>query len=184
MTNKVSSAENQQERLRTSNWIVGFVDGEGAFLISILKNPKSKTGWQVFPEFIVTQGAKSKEVLYLIKEFFGCGQVYLNRRHDNHTEDLYRYCVRSLGELSDVIIPFFKEFPLKTHKAKDFEIFCQAFELISQRKHLTTSGLTEIANLAMQMNRKVKPKFLESPLTIRQTAVRDSSSTEEIVASA
>src|SRR3989344_1277538 len=100
-------ADNQQERLRTTGWIVGFTDGEGAFLVSILKNPTSKTGWQVFPEFIVTQGAKSKDVLHLFKQFFDCGQVYINKRFDNHNEDLYRYCVRSITDLREKIIPFF-----------------------------------------------------------------------------
>ena len=32
-----------------------------------------------------------------------------------------------------------------------------------------TDGLFEIANMTMRMNRKVKPRFLESSHTIRQT---------------
>ena len=47
-------ADNQQERLRTVGWIVGFVDGEGCFSVTIQKATTS-TGWQVFPEFVVTQ---------------------------------------------------------------------------------------------------------------------------------
>lgn len=165
----VSSADNQQERLRIQGWLVGFTDGEGAFTISILKNSTSKTGWQVFPEFIVTQGAKSREVLDLFQDYFGCGKVYLNRRFDNHNEDLYRYCVRSLSDLKTKIIPFFRENPLKSHKAEDFKLFCQAMEAISGGEHLNIIGLEKIAHIAMRMNRKVKPRFLESSQTIRQT---------------
>ena len=58
MTENAHSADNQQERLEMNGWLVGFTDGEGAFTISILRNLTSRTGWQVFPEFIVTQGAK------------------------------------------------------------------------------------------------------------------------------
>lgn len=166
---KISSADNQQERLRTEGWLVGFTDGEGAFTVSIVKNPTSKTGWQVFPEFIVTQGAKSKSVLYIFKEYFDCGQVYVNRRFDNHNEDIYRYCVRSMKDLRLKIIPFFKANPLKSHKAKDFDIFCQVFCLIENGQHLKLQGLKKIARLVMNMNRKIKPRFLESPQTIRQT---------------
>jgi len=36
-----TSRDNQQERLGTANWIVGFVDGEGCFSVSIFKNLKS-----------------------------------------------------------------------------------------------------------------------------------------------
>ena len=161
-------ADNQQERLRTAEWMVGFTDGEGAFLVSILRNPTNRTGWQIFPEFIVTQGAKSKQVLYIFKDTLGCGEVYLNRRFDNHNEDLYRYCVRSISDLRDKVIPFFQRHPLKTHKAKDFEFFCQVMNLITDREHLTISGLKRIARLMMKMNRKVKPKFLESSETIRR----------------
>ena len=63
MSKNTFSADNQQERLRTQGWLVGFTDGEGAFTVSILKNPTSKIGWQVFPEFIVTQGEKSLALL-------------------------------------------------------------------------------------------------------------------------
>lgn len=176
------SADNQQERLRIEGWLVGFTDGEGAFTVSILKNSTSKTGWQVFPEFIITQGAKSKDVLSLFKSYFGCGHVYLNRRFDNHIEDLYRYCVRSLKDLNKSIIPFFIRNELRSAKAKDFKIFCKIMDKINQRNHLTIDGLYEIAILASQMNRKIKSKFLESSLTIRRAS--DSESEEEIVASA
>ncbi len=167
----ISSADNQQERLKIIGWLVGFTDGEGAFTVSILKNPTAKTGWQVFPEFIVTQGAKSKESLYTFQRFFNCGKVYLNRRHDNHSEDIYRYCVRSVSDLSEIIIPFFKENRLVTYKRYDFDHFCEVLVLMNQRKHLLTQGLFDIAAIAMQMNRRVKPKFLESSQTIRQTSI-------------
>ena len=52
------SADNQQERLLKIGWIVGFTDGEGCFSLSIFRNKTSKLGWQVFPEFVITQGKK------------------------------------------------------------------------------------------------------------------------------
>ena len=106
----------------------------------------------------------------LFKDSFGCGNIYINKRFDNHNEDLYRYCVRSITDLRDKIIPFFNKHHLKTNKSKDFDLFCKAMVLIENREHLTIPGLVKIANLAMRMNRKVKPKFLESPLTICRTS--------------
>ncbi len=169
LSENAASADNQQERQETIGWIIGFVDGEGAFTVSILKNSTSKTGWQVFPEFIVTQSAKSKNVLYIFQNFFGCGKVYLNRRFDNHNEDLYRYCVRSITDLNSKIVPFFRAHKLRTSKQNDFQLFCEIMELIEQRKHLNFNGIHEIALLCSLMNRKVTPKFLESSHTIRQT---------------
>jgi hypothetical protein len=65
----VTRADDQQERLELANWIVGFVDGEGCFSVSIFKNRTSKSGFQVMPEFVVTQGHKSLHVLEEIKNF-------------------------------------------------------------------------------------------------------------------
>lgn len=144
---KVTRADNQQERLKVSSWIVGFVDGEGCFSVSIFKNRTSKSGFQVMPEFVVTQGAKSLDVLESMKEFFGCGSIFVNRRHDNHRENLYRFCVRSLKSLHEVIIPFFRENQLKTFKKNDFEIFCKVVEMMIHKKHLTSKGLETIRQL-------------------------------------
>jgi len=169
MPKNVFSADNQQERLRIIGWIVGFVDGEGAFTVSIFKNSTAKLGLQVFPEFIVTQGAKSKDVLDLFQDFFSCGKVYLNKRYDNHRENLYRYCVRSIRDLNTIIIPFFKENELRTAKKRDFEYFCEVLNLMNKREHLVLSGIERISKITMQMNRRAKPKFLESPQTKRRT---------------
>ena len=38
-----------------AQWIVGFVDGEGCFHISINKNDTMTSGFQVLPEFTVVQ---------------------------------------------------------------------------------------------------------------------------------
>lgn len=146
-SNKASSADHQQERLKLANWIVGFVDGEGCFSISIFKNRTSKSGFQVMPEFVVTQGQKSLNVLEDIKNFFGCGSIFINRRYDNHKENIYRYCVRSLQDLHEKIIPFFKQNQLKTSKKQDFTLLCKVVEMMIQRHHLTVEGLEKIRQL-------------------------------------
>src|SRR3989338_2002010 len=98
-SNKVSRAENQQERLIKIGWVVGFVDGEGCFSIGFIKQPDReeslrirrgyRIGVQAWHEFAVTQGMKSLPALKKIRNFFGVGNLYLNRRHDNHKEHLY-----------------------------------------------------------------------------------------------
>ena len=162
------SADNQQERLRFAGWVVGFIDGEGCFSVSIQKSPNTKLGWQVFPEFVVTQGEKSLSSLKKVKDFFGCGNIFVNKRYDNHRENLYRYCVRSLDDLRDKIIPFFNKNSLLTAKKADFEIFKKAMEMIEENKHLTMEGIKEIAKLSQQMNRRKPARILVSSETVRQ----------------
>src|SRR3989344_325517 len=152
-----SSADNQQERLKMSSWIVGFVDGEGCFSVSIFKNRTSKYGFQVMPEFVVTQGAKSLDVLEAIKDFFECGSIFVNRRHDNHRENIYRFCIRSLKDLHEKVIPFFKENQLKTQKRYDFELFCKVVEMMINRQHLTQEGLEKIRQLKNPQRLHAKP---------------------------
>ena len=161
------SADNQQERLKNVGWIVGYVDGEGCFSVSLFRNKTTKFGWQVFPEFVVTQGEKSKESLKILEDFFRCGKVYVNRRYDNHTDNIYRYCVRSKKELTEIIIPFFQEQQLRTAKKEDFKIFAKIVDMMNRNIHSSMSGMEKIAKLIEKMNHKKSSKFLESSETIR-----------------
>ena len=159
----------QQERSRIEGWIVGFTDGEGCFSVSIFRNATTKFGWQVFPEFVITQGMKSLPALKLFQKFFGCGKVFVNKRYDNHHEYLYRYCVRSVNELQTNIIPFFKKHPLKTAKQKDFKLFAEIVEMLVKKQHLTKGGMRKIALKIECMNHKKSSQFLKSSETKRHT---------------
>jgi LAGLIDADG endonuclease len=147
-----SSADNQQERLFSKEWLVGFVDGEGCFSVPVFRSPSMRLGWQVQPTFAVVQGASSRDVLDAMVEFFGCGKVYANRRHDNHREDLCQYQVFRFGDLRDVIIPFFEANPLRTAKRENFAKFVDVCRLVELRAHLTVRGLIEIAEIVETMN--------------------------------
>jgi hypothetical protein len=168
---KKKMPDNQQERLKIIGWIVGYVDGEGCFSVSMFRNKTTRYGWQVFPEFVVTQGEKSLKSLKFIRNFFGCGKIFINRRYDNHKEDIYRYCVRSIKDLDEKIIPFFKENNLKTEKKKDFEMFAKIVSLMLEQKHFSLKGLKRIANLIQKINRKMPSRFLESSETIRRSRI-------------
>ena len=147
-----SSADNQQERLFTTGWLVGFVDGEGCFSCPVFRNRSMSLGWQVQPSFAVVQGESSRDVLEEMVGFFGCGKVYVNRRHDNHREHLCRYYVSRFGDLRDVIVPFFQANPLRTAKRDNFAKFAEVIRLMDQRAHLTVPGLIAIAEIAETMN--------------------------------
>lgn len=165
MSKNVSGADNQQERLKLEGWISGFVDGEGCFTISIIRN---MYGWQVFPEFVVSQGEKSKTALKSIEKYFGCGYINLNTRRDNHHEQMLKYCVRSIGDLNDKIIPFFEKNKLKTYKSKDFLVFRKIIKMMIAKKHRSEKGLEKVRSLLQTMNRRKYSKASESSETIRQ----------------
>src|SRR3954454_17602550 len=155
-----SGAVNQQERLLTNEWLVGFVDGEGCFSCPIFRQRSMKLGWQVQPSFTVVQAASSRNVLDAMVSFFGCGAVYVNRRHDNHREDLYRFHVSRFSSLRDVIVPFFESNPLRTAKRVNFVKFAEIIRLMDQGAHRTVPGLVEIAQIAETMNFRKSSKVL------------------------
>ena len=149
-------------------WVVGFVDGEGCFSVSVVRNKGMRLGWQVQHEFVVTQAAPSRDVLEWLRDYFGCGHVYVNERHDNHRWPLARYAVRRRDDLSRTIIPFFEEHPLVTAKRHDFGRFARIIALMEARRHLELEGIAEIAAITEEMNRQQRSSFLESSEAIRQ----------------
>ncbi len=137
-----------------AQWIVGFVDGEGCFRISINKNDTLALGYQVLPEFTVVQHERDVKVLNALKAFFKCGVVRVNRKDKTSTRMAYR--VRNVRHLLDIISPFFLQHQLKTSKNVEFRKFRKVLMLMDQGKHLTDEGLEEIRGIAGQMNRKKK----------------------------
>ena len=159
-------ADNQQERLDAS-WISGFTDGEGCFHVSINRISKMSLGWQVLPEFRIVQHEKDEKVLYKIKDYFGFGNIKMNRTDHHGTRKEFR--VRGLENLNK-IVDFFKKNSLNTSKKNDFKIFSEIIQLMNNKEHLTKEGLDKIAKFISKMNRKPRLKYLESSETIRQTS--------------
>jgi hypothetical protein len=146
------TADNQQVRL-DENWVVGFVDGEGCFHVSINRQPKMTLGWQVLPEFRIVQHERNTAILHQICEFFGCGRVVVN--HGDREE----LRIRGLDALEHVV-ECFRRNPLRTTKRNDFEIFSKILSMMREQRHLTHDGLLEIAELASMMNRQVQRTVL------------------------
>jgi hypothetical protein len=168
-----SGAGNQQERPGLEQWVVGFVDGEGCFSISVVRNHGCLLGWQVQHEFSVTQAAPSRPALELLQQVFGCGQIIENRRHDNHRHPLLRFSVKRRRELVEVVVPFFEAYPLVTAKRADFEAFASVLQMMQTGAHLHEDGLRRIAALTERMNRRARSRYLESSEAIRRPARSD-----------
>ena len=133
-----------------ADWVVGFVDGEGCFHVSINRHREMTVGFQVLPEFVVVQHERDRQVLMALKRFFGFGVV-----RSNHAD---RLCFRvrkleSLGQVCD----FFLQHPLKTKKNTDFLKFRDVVRLISLQRHLVREGLLEIIAITVEMNSTNRP---------------------------
>ena len=115
----MKSADNQQERL--DGYIAGYVDGEGTFSIALSRAPTTQFGWQLIPEFHVSQNGDRSEVLRLIQMRFGCGYIKPNGRKDRAVV----LVVRRRADLLGSVIPFFERVPLLSAKRIEFESFAR-----------------------------------------------------------
>jgi len=164
-------AGNQQERL--DPYIAGYVDGEGTFHVAIQRHPCTKAGWQLLPEFHVSQNPERRQVLDLIQRRFGCGTIRENHRGSADTSLVY--VVRRRSDLLTQVIPFFEAQPLLSSKQQEFVVFARIVRAMANKEHLTAEGFGALRDLALTMNgggryrrvhRRTDP---ESSETIRRT---------------
>ena len=139
-----------------SNYIIGLVDGEGSFTVYV-RNPKNsrliKRRVKAEPRFYVKLIEKDKKILYELKKFFSCGNVYFQRDKRKNHQNCYRYEVANRKDIENVIIPFFKKHQLKVYsKKKDFRIFCKIINLMKKGKHLEDKGLQELYKIKQEMH--------------------------------
>ena len=59
------------------NYITGFSNGEGSFVISLVKNERLKTGWQLDPGFSIELHIKDLNLLKQIKAYFKVATIYV-----------------------------------------------------------------------------------------------------------
>ena len=137
-----------------ADWVVGFVDAEGCFHVSVNRHSEMSVGFQVLPEFVVVQHSRDRQVLLALKRFFGGGVV----RQNHGDRDCLR--IRKLSSLLSVC-DFFERHPLKTKKNVDFRKFRRIVQLVNQKRHLESSGLIEIIDMAMEMNSTERPSLEE-----------------------
>jgi hypothetical protein len=138
------------------DYVVGLVDGEGSFTVYV-RNPNDPRPRvlrvRAEPRFYLKLIEKDKQILYGLKEFFGCGNVYFQRDVRRNHQQCYRYEVAGRDDLKNVIIPFFKEHPPRLpSRAKDFEIFCELMAMIQRGDHLNETTLADMYRVKQGMH--------------------------------
>lgn len=127
-------------------FITGFLDGESCFSITIRKNLKCIIGWSVGLTFTIVLHKKDLLLLKSIQESLdGVGSI------TKHGKDSIQLQVTSKKDLA-IIIKHLERFPLITQKFADYLIFKQAFEIYSNREHLTLEGLKKLVAIKSEMN--------------------------------
>src|SRR3989344_3177195 len=99
------------------DYIVGLVDGEGSFYVRLNEDKRRRN--KVELKFSLKLRHQDKEILEQLKQFFDCGEVYIQRDKRK--------------EIIEKIIPFFsKNSPKSQSRKKDFELFKKIAELVQK----------------------------------------------------
>ena len=141
--------DNQQERL--GDYLAGYVDGEGSFHVAIQRNPSTRYGWQLVPEFHVSQNPERASVLRLLQARLGCGRIQANARSGGRDRSLV-YVVRNRADLTRNVIPFFERHPILSEKSLEFETFAEIVRAMERGEHLGHEGFERLLASAVQMN--------------------------------
>lgn len=88
-----------------------------------------------------------------MKTFWGVGSI-----SESKVRNTVSFCVASIKEINEVVIPHFNKYKLLTQKQVDFELFKSAVELINKGEHLTIEGLIKIAGFKASINTGSIPK--------------------------
>jgi hypothetical protein len=142
--------------------VVGFVDGEGCYSVSIHAHPGVRSfGWQINPVFHVYQHQDARRVLDALVPFFGCGRV----RDKGTTSSVMTYAVDKLRDLRERVIPFFECHP-PVLKYADFRRFVDIVDILGGKAHFTQQGFERAVRLAYAMNAngKQRSRSLETVL--------------------
>jgi LAGLIDADG endonuclease len=130
------------------NWVTGFTDAEGCFMINITKRETNRMKWQIRPCFQIKLHSRDKELLIKIKSFFNeIGSISFS--NDNGV--MYR--VNKLNDIINIIIPHFNNYPLITQKQSDFLLFKEIVRLMNKSEHLNKDGIIKIINLKASLNK-------------------------------
>lgn len=152
----LSSAERTKDTL-PPYFITGFSDGESTFSFSICKDSGIKLGWSIIPCYSIELHGKDIALLSKIQSFFGVGKISIRKRNSSAV-----YAVKSLKDLTNVIIPHFIKYPLLTQKRVDFGLFKLVCELMSNKEHLTMAGLIKIVSIKASLGKGLSTKLTES----------------------
>jgi hypothetical protein len=139
-------------------FVTGFSDAESSFVVTILKNPRYKIGWNVQARFQIKLHEKDRALLLLIQNYFQ-GIGYISKINNKSTVE---FRVSDITSLKNIILPHFDKYPLLTNKYQDFFIFKQIVLLMSENKHTNLEGLKEILEQRASLNWGLPKSLKES----------------------
>lgn len=140
------------------HWLSGFITAEGSFFISLYPvSPsggleKRKAGYAVSLVFSLSQHTRDIELLERLVNYLGCGII-----REVNNRDTAEWVITKFTDINLKLIPFLTKHTLSASRAPwdslksqwgvkflDFERFKKASNLIENKMHLTSEGISSI----------------------------------------
>ena len=153
--NSFASSMDKKENKLSPSFIAGFIDGEGCFSITLVKDKSYKLGWQVKPKFSIGLHKKDRGLLENVRSSLGLGGISVQGVNG------VQFYVNSVKDRR-VLIDFLDKYPLLTKKGADYLIFKTVVELMENKAHLTQEGLQKIVALKGILNTGFISKDLQA----------------------
>ena len=149
-------------------FITGLFDAESSFVVTILKNPRYKTGWNVQARVQIKMHERDRDLMTQIQKFFG-GIGYISNPNKNTTVE---FRVSTINDIVNVIIPHFDNYPLLTKKYSDYVLFKNIIKLMLEKTHSTLEGIQKIVNIKASINlglsNELKDAFPETMPVVKE----------------
>lgn len=141
------------------SWLIGFIEGEGCFSVSIRISKKSGK-MQIKPVFQIVQN--DREILEQIRKYIGVGLVaYCPQKRSYGIWRGYRYTVGAKAEL------FYLRNRLRESRSEfigikqhSFDKWAQVLDIIETGEHWKKENILKITELRETMNVDKKQKYV------------------------
>jgi NADH:ubiquinone oxidoreductase subunit K len=135
-------------------FITGLFDAESSFVVTILKNPRDKTGWRVQARVQIKMHEIDRALIVKTQEFFllcyaKLGIGYISKPNNRLATE---FRVNTLNDIVNIIIPHFNKYPLLTKKQADFILFKEIILLMLNKEHSTLEGVKKIVKIKASLN--------------------------------
>jgi hypothetical protein len=139
-------------------FITGLTEAEGSFSIIKIKDKRAKYDINVSLRFKITMMTNETSLLYKIKSFFECGNIFLGK------DGSISFEVKDIYSINKYIVPHFCNYPLRGTKYLDFITFKESVDIINCKEHLTIEGINQIIEMSINMNSYRKFSVEYSPI--------------------
>ena len=143
-------------------YVIGFIDGEGSFSVSLCNEKTMRNKIYIRPEFSIELRADDREILERIQKTLKCGKIFNCNYERYGWYPHVKYKIARLDELNNILIPFLEKWSLQAKKSQMFRPFKKVVQMVIAKEHLTKEGVKKLLKLRDEIRALGKKHRLET----------------------